>query len=264
MSDTNETPATAGVMSRQRAALLHFLISVAVFTAVITPLLMLWYPPPLFFADGGWDVIQLAAGVDIVIGPLLTLMVFKSGKKGLRFDLTVIALLQFAALAWGVDIMYRERPLFLAFAEDRFSTVTLGQIAAEKRPLEELLRLGSDTPVRVLVHLPDDPKEAIAIKLAQFRKGTSVFRLTERYQALDAKNLDTVYRNAVNMELFMKRRPQYRERYDAFLRGQKLGAEHLAFVPLVCRYQSLIIVLSRADGSIVGSIDIPPPEYRLF
>jgi hypothetical protein len=264
MSDTNETPATAGVMSRQRAALLHFLISVAVFAAVITPLLMLWYPPPLFFADGGWDVIQLAAGVDIVIGPLLTLMVFKSGKKGLRFDLTVIALLQLAALAWGVHIMYRERPLFLAFAEDRFSTVTFGQIAAEQRALEELLKLGSDTPVRVLVRLPDDPQEAIAIKLAQFRKGTSVFRLTERYQALDAKNLDYVYRNAVNMELFMKRRPQYRERYDAFLRGQKLGAEQLAFVPLVCRYANLIIVLSRADGSIVGSIDIPPPEYRLF
>ena len=66
------------------------------------------------------------------------------------------------------------------------------------------------------------------------------------------------------MTLFMKRRPQYQERYDAFLRGQKLGADQLAFVPLVCRYASLIIVLSRADGSIVGSIDIPPPEYRLY
>jgi hypothetical protein len=163
-----------------------------------------------------------------------------------------------------VHIMYRERPVFLAFAEDRFSTVTVGQIADEKRPLEELLKLGGDTPVRVLVRLPDDQNAAIAIKLAQFRRGTSVFRLTERYEALDPKNLEYVYHNAINMPLFMKRRPQYQERYDAFLRGQNIGAEKLVFVPLACRYASLILVLSRADGSIVGSIDIPPPEYRLY
>src|SRR5579863_6651236 len=125
-------------MSRSRAALLHFLLSVAIFSAVIIPLLLLWYPPPLFFADGGWYVIRVAASVDIVIGPLLTLVVFKSGKKNLNFDLGVIALLQIAALAWGVHLMYRERPLFLAFADDRFGTVARSQITDSKRPLDDL------------------------------------------------------------------------------------------------------------------------------
>jgi hypothetical protein len=251
-------------MSRERAALLHFLISVAVFSAVIIPLLLLWYPPPLFFADGGWNVIQIAVGVDIVVGPMLTLVVFKSGKKGLKFDLSVIALLQFAALAWGVHLMYQERPVFLVFADDRFGTVTTNQISASGRPLDELQKLGNDHPPRVLVKLPDDPKEVMAIKMAQLKEGTSVFRLAERYEAMTAENLAYVYAQSIDMEAFLAKRPQYREAYDAFMQKGGLAAKDVAFIPLMCRYDNLIIAINRSDHSIAGSLNIPPPDYNLF
>jgi hypothetical protein len=51
---------------------------------------------------GAEGLLLLMAGIDIVVGPLLTLIVFKAGKKGLKFDLALIALAQAAFLAYGV------------------------------------------------------------------------------------------------------------------------------------------------------------------
>ena len=38
--------------------------------------------------------------VDVVLGPGLTLMVFKPGKPGLKFDMAAIVVLQMVALSW--------------------------------------------------------------------------------------------------------------------------------------------------------------------
>ena len=40
--------------------------------------------------------------IDVILGPLLTLLVYKQGKKTLLFDLTVIVLLQISALGYGL------------------------------------------------------------------------------------------------------------------------------------------------------------------
>jgi len=56
-------------------------------------MILVWYPPPLFQLLGGFELLLLIVAVDIALGPLLTLVVFKSGKKRLKFDLSVIALL---------------------------------------------------------------------------------------------------------------------------------------------------------------------------
>jgi hypothetical protein len=214
-----ETPAIAPKpgMSRQRAAGIHFLISVAIFSAVILPLLMMWYPPPLFFADGGWNVVQIAGCVDVVIGPLLTLIVFKPGKKHLKLDLAVIALLQFCALAWGVHLMYQERPLFLAYAEGRFGAVSRGLVADSKRPLEQLLGLGNDNPVRVLVRLPADPAQLRMVRGAQSASGKSLFSLADNYEAMTPQGYQEVYSHAFDMADWLKRHPEVKADYDAFM-----------------------------------------------
>jgi hypothetical protein len=254
-----ETPVIAPgtAMSRQRAAGIHFLISAVIFAAVILPLLMMWYPPPLFFADGGWNVIQIAGCVDVVIGPVLTLIVFKPGKKNLKLDLAVIASLQFVALAWGVHLMYQERPLFLAYAEGRFGTVARSQVADSKRPLEELLGLGNDNPVRVLVRLPADPAQLRAMRQAQSSHGKSMFSLTDEYEAMTPPSYQYVYSQALDMTDWLKRHPEVKPGYDAFM--QKPGAEpkEFAFVPLICRYRNVLLIFRRSDNSIAGSIDIP-------
>jgi hypothetical protein len=62
-------------------------------------MLAVWYPQHYFAAMGGTTLILLLIGVDVVIGPLITLIVFDPKKKSLRFDLAVIAVLQLGALS---------------------------------------------------------------------------------------------------------------------------------------------------------------------
>ena len=88
-------------LTRWHASGAHLLISAAIAAAVLTLMLTVWYPPPLFEAAGGNDLALILIGVDVVIGPLLTLIVFKPGKRGLRFDLAAIAVFQLAAARAG-------------------------------------------------------------------------------------------------------------------------------------------------------------------
>ena len=111
-------------MSRWKAASIHLSISVAIGLIVGALLFGVWYPPPFFHAAGADQLVLLLVSVDIVLGPLLTLVVFKSGKRGLKFDLTLIAVVQSVALVYGLSIVLRSRPVFLVAAVDRFSLVS--------------------------------------------------------------------------------------------------------------------------------------------
>lgn len=88
-------------MTRGKAAAIHLGISALVAAAVIGLMLMLWYPPPYFEAMGGETLLMLIVGCDVIIGPLITLIIFKPHKKGLKTDLTIIGCVQVAALAYG-------------------------------------------------------------------------------------------------------------------------------------------------------------------
>jgi hypothetical protein len=59
-----------------------------------------------------------------VLGPLLVLIVYRQGKKSLKFDLAVIALLQLSALAYGLYNISLARPVYVVFTVDRFDVVT--------------------------------------------------------------------------------------------------------------------------------------------
>src|SRR4051812_36214776 len=111
-------------MSRWRASGIHLLLSAAMAAAVLAFMLSVWYPGPLFEAAGGSHLIFILVAVDVTLGPLITLIIFKTGKPGLKFDLAVIATLQVAALAYGMHTVYLARPVYLVFTKDRFDLVS--------------------------------------------------------------------------------------------------------------------------------------------
>ena len=88
----------------------------------------MWYPAPMLMAIGGHEIFLLVVGIDVVLGPLLTLVVFKSGKKTLKFDLAVIALLQIAALVYGVSTLLEARPAYVAALGDKFQVIQATEV----------------------------------------------------------------------------------------------------------------------------------------
>lgn len=119
-------------LTRWRAAGVHLLVSAAIAAGVLTLMLALWYPRPLFEAVGGNDLVLILLTVDVIVGPLLTLLVFKAGKRGLKFDLTAIGALQLAALLFGAHIIFLARPAFVVFVKDRFEVVCAVELAPER------------------------------------------------------------------------------------------------------------------------------------
>ena len=149
-------------VSRWKASGLHLLISVAVALAVLALLLFVWYPGPMFEAAGGDKLLLILIGVDVILGPLITLIVFKSGKPGLKFDLTVIGAVQLAALIYGTHIMFLARPAFIVFVKDQFQVA----IAAALQPAElekakylQFKYLPLTGPLVAFAEMPTDPAE---------------------------------------------------------------------------------------------------------
>jgi len=106
--------------NRFYAFLTHLLLSASVAVIVIILVFRLWYPAPLHTAVGVTHIFLILLLVDIIIGPLLTLIVYKKGKPSLKFDLSVIVVLQIAALSYGMYTVFEGRPAFVVFSIDRF------------------------------------------------------------------------------------------------------------------------------------------------
>lgn len=149
-------------LNRWQASGLHLLISIAVAVSVLALMLSLWYPGELFQAMGGNDLMLILVGVDVVVGPLITLVIFRSGKRGLKFDLGAIAALQIGALVYGLHAVYLARPAFLVFVQDQFQVVSAAELDPEelaKARYPEFREPPLGGPRLAFAEVPTDPAE---------------------------------------------------------------------------------------------------------
>lgn len=168
MTDTTVTSSFAPAntpgqgITRWKASGLHLLISAAIAGTLVAIMLTVWYPWPLFDIAGGSGLMIILVGVDVVLGPLITLIIFRAGKKGLKYDIMMIAALQIAALAYGVHAVFAVRPVYLVYTIDRFDLVTAIDLEDEdlaNAKLEEFRRLPLGRPKYVAASMPQDPTE---------------------------------------------------------------------------------------------------------
>jgi len=108
-------------------------------------MLMWWYPGELFFLDGGWQGLKIVALIDLILGPLLTLVLYKPGKKSLVFDMACVAVFQIAALGYGFYVTHQQRTVAIVFADRQFTTLSAD---AAKLASAELIELDK-TPKKV-------------------------------------------------------------------------------------------------------------------
>lgn len=98
------------INTRLSAFVAHLFISAAILAILLVIIFFYWYPGDLIHA-GATDGLRILVGVDLILGPLLTLIVFNKDKKSLRTDLTIIGLIQFFCLAGGLWLVNNENRL---------------------------------------------------------------------------------------------------------------------------------------------------------
>lgn len=101
-----------------KAFFIHFAISAILVLLAGLIIFYLWYPKPYSQLFDVKPIFLLMIGVDVILGPLLTFIVYKKGKKTLKMDLAVIALVQLFAFGWAMWNIANARPAWIAIYKD--------------------------------------------------------------------------------------------------------------------------------------------------
>lgn len=113
------------IKERVRAGCIHLVLSLTVAGLVAGLVFGLWFPGAYRDFAGGTHLLLLVMVVDVALGPLLTFAVYdrRKGPSHLRRDVATIAVLQLAALSYGLYTVYLARPVALVFEQDRFRVI---------------------------------------------------------------------------------------------------------------------------------------------
>ncbi len=246
-------------MSRFKAAGIHLLLSCVIALLVICVMVFVWYPPPLFELLGGVGLLVLIAGCDVVLGPLMTLVVFKSGKKGMKFDLWVIGLCQLAALAYGTYVMAEARPAYMVFVKDRFELVSVPDITqAEwdkaKGSVYESARWTGPEFVGAIP--PEDIKGKGDVDLLN-AMGLGVQNLPRYYVAYDRIVADVI-RNARPIEELKKKHPEQQATIDKELEGLGFKESQVGYMGVNNSKGAVTALIQRDSGKVVKLIGLNP------
>lgn len=171
-------------MTRWKASATHLVLSVVVIGGIAITAFLLWYPYALHRVAGLDRILLVMFGIDLTAGPLLTLIVYRQGKRSLRFDLAVIALCQIAFLGYGLHTLWQGRPVFLVGTPETFTLVFANEISEAdlvqaSRP--EWRRLSWTGPQLVGTRMPDDPEARRAVVEAFMAGGAGIERTPSHY-----------------------------------------------------------------------------------
>lgn len=157
-------------------------------------MLMWWFPGELFFLDGGWQGLKIVALIDLVLGPMLTLVLYKPGKPSLVFDMSCVAAFQLAALAYGFYATYHQRTVAIVFADRNFTTLSADAASVAK---VELVKLEQSPQA---IKLIDDAYPAMLLtpEPAPDKFGEYVSKLLNGYPESHER-----------LDLFVKRGPEH-------------------------------------------------------
>jgi hypothetical protein len=242
--------------SKAKAFAIHVAVSAVVFSAVIYVVLMLWFPEPYFRIDGGLAMIALAAAVDLVIGPLITFLVYRPRRRDNAINFAVIAFLQAVALSWGVQVLYTQRPLYAAYVGGpvrTFFPVTEPLIRDAPPSAELRARLVGHPPL-VFIPLSSDPAQARGMLMSALMGGPSLLSSTHLWLPLEERALATIIGESRDRAALEALAPDAGTLIDEFLTERGARFEDFAFVPLRGRYSSALLALRKSDGAVAGVV----------
>lgn len=233
-------------------------ISLIIFFVLLYFILVQWYPDPLFSTDGGWRVIRIIVGVDLVLGPLLTLIVFKAGKPGLKFDLMLIALAQFLALSWGVWNTYTQRPAAVIYAMDSLTPVPAYQLAEQGINAEKLKQFGDDWPILIYADIPQEEASQALVKSIAEKK--PIYLFTEYYSKFKPEYAAVLKNNSMELESYVEDKPELKKIYQRSLLSNPLKS-NISYLALHGREKWVTAVFDLDEMRIIDILEIEPSTY---
>ena len=238
----------------------HLAISALIILFFLSITLFVWYPYPYFDIHGGRHILTILVTVDLVLGPLLTLVVFKPGKPGLKFDLSCIAIAQIAALLYGGTVIFNQRPVVVAFVVDRFNVMSAKDIdlshlkneqLRNSDALHKLFRVG---PVPVYVSMPEG-EEREKLMMSIILQGEPDMQYRPEYYEPFEPNIGQVLKHSVEFDRLATETQQAIRDELSEIGG---SVEDYAYLPLQGTNQDALTILSKENGQTVATLEVDP------
>lgn len=248
-------------LMRLRAASVHWLVSLGAVSAAALLVFVLWYPYPFREIAGGTELFLLVTVVDVVMGPLLTLVIFDLTKPRsvLIRDLSVIAVLQLGALLYGLHTVYLARPVYLVHEVDRVQLVVAADVdpSSMVNAMPVFQRLPMWGVQLIGVREPRDGAELLkSVEWAML--GHDAAMRPDWWVPLRDDHREVMRKRAVAWPELRTRSAQASQQVDQFLRETEMAENDLMALPLVNRHLVWTIVLRRDDARVVGYLPIDP------
>lgn len=245
---------TSRLRAAIKAASVHFFASLLVASLAAALVFGLWYPYPYRELAGGRELFILVVTVDVICGPLLTLVLFNPAKQRneLWRDLTLVCLIQFAALGYGLYAVWLARPLYLVQEIDRFKVIAAPDIegaalAALPQALQPQLLRG---PLVVAIREPIDAKEREKIMFESVQGGRDYADRPDFYVPYEGAEAAKSLQRAKPLNQFLQKYPDQVPAAQELLSKGKFDLQSLKYLPVMAR-QDWVVVLD-GNGGVVG------------
>lgn len=212
-----------------------------------------WYPSYYYTVLNTTHIFMILASTVLVIGPLLSLIVYKADRHLFFKDLSVILLLQMSALLLGVKTLYSERPLFLVFSVDRFVIITANSIDQSKiSPFVSSETLEANEPLVVAAYLPRGVNVSVMIDIMNGAPDIE-FR-PELYEPIQYQ-IEGVKQRGVKMGVVLSKYPQLSDNLKPVIM-KKLNA--MAYPLVNLKGQDMLILMDVDRLSPIKAVNVAP------
>lgn len=239
---------------------LHLVGSATALSSILGALYLGWYHWPGWYLSDVLRVIAVMVGVDVVLGPLLTLIVANSKKsrRVLTRDIGIIVTVQLIALIYGTTALWGGRPLYYAFSIDCLQVVQASDIDAEslKAARQRKMALAPhwySLPRWIWAPLPEDSEESAKIVASALQGGADVIGMPQYYKPWDQglPDLRSQLKSVDDIRYFsLKEKKVLKER----LQASGLAADTPDAIPLTGRGRPLLAVLDPSSLKIKALI----------
>ena len=233
--------------------LFHLTVSLFITLITFSLVFLLWYPAPLAKAVGVTHIFLMMLAIDGIVGPMLGLLVYKEGKKSLKFDLSVIILIQISALCYGIYSIAQGRPAWLVYSIDRIELIRNNDI--QQQPNVNIKpEYQSPTwtgPQYVGVLLSEDKKQK-QNDMFNAVFGLTVAKQPDRYVTFNKVQPD-IQKNAQDLKLLN----QFNNKLELNLILNQYPDAN-AFVPLKANALDMTVLVNKETGEVVKIVDLRP------
>lgn len=242
------------VRERLGAAGWHLIASLVVATLVAVLVFGLWFPGAYRIMAGGRDLLVLIMVVDVILGPVLTFTAYNINKtrRHLRRDIATIAILQLAALGYGLHTVYLARPVALVFEYDRFRVISAAEVLIEELPKAppEFRRLSLSGPKLMAVRKAVAGSERSAALMTAALDGVDTSQRPMFWIPYGVHERGLAKNAGRRLSRLVKQYPDAMPVINTFLNDHGMTLASAVFLPIRARGDAVAVLTS--EGNIAG------------